>query len=190
MNKSIPLIACLAMFALGQAESAETYLIQGSKAKAEIVLSAKPPRAAEFGAQELQTYLEKITGAQLKIVTEPTTDALVKIYVGESEHARRAGITAKGLKRDAFKMVSGANWLALVGNDLVFEPREPWARHHSQWAQEKQPEWEKLAGKPWMNPIGHRLYRNYNKQLDLWNFDHRGSLNAVYAFLRELGARW
>ena len=52
---NIPLIACLAMFAFGQAESAETYLIQGSKAKAEIVLSANPTRAAEFGAQELQT---------------------------------------------------------------------------------------------------------------------------------------
>ncbi|HJO54547.1 MAG TPA: hypothetical protein QF373_08590, partial [Verrucomicrobiota bacterium] len=184
------MIACLAMFALGQAESAETYLIQGSKAKAEIVLSVKPARAAEFGAQELQTYLEKISGARIKIVTEPTAGALVKIYVGESEHARDIGITAKGLKRDAFKMVSGENWLALVGNDLEFEPREPWARHHNQWAQEKQSEWDKITRKPWMNPIGRRLYRNYNKQLDLWNFDHRGSLNAVYAFLRELGVRW
>ena len=52
MNKSIPLIACLAMFALGQAESAETYLIQVGTAKAEIVLSTNPARAAEFGAQE------------------------------------------------------------------------------------------------------------------------------------------
>ena len=76
------------------------------------------------------------------------------------------------------------------GNDLEFEPREPWARRHSPWAAEKQAEWEKLAGKPWMNLIGRSLYRDYNKRLDIWDFDHRGSLNAVYAFLRELGARW
>ncbi|MFL2905585.1 MAG: DUF4838 domain-containing protein [Limisphaerales bacterium] len=168
----------------------EQFIVEDGKTKAEIVLSAKPARAAEFGAQELQTYLEKISGARVKIVSEPTADALVKIYVGESEHVKRLGITAKGLKRDAFKMVSGANWLALVGNDLEFEPREPWARRHSQWAQEKQAEWEKIAGKPWMNPIGRSLYRDYNKQLDIWNFDHRGSLNAVYAFLRVLGVRW
>ncbi len=164
MNQSIPLIACLSMFALGQAESAETYIIQDGKAEAEIVLSPKPARTAEFGAQELQTYLEKISGARIKIVTEQTVETLVKIYVGESERARDVGITSKGLKRDAFKMVSGENWLALVGNDLEFEPREPWARHHNQWAQEKQSEWEKLAGKPWMNPIGRSLYRDYNKK--------------------------
>jgi len=168
----------------------EQFIVEDGKTKAEIVLSTKPARAAEFGAQELQTYLEKISGTRVKIVSEPTADALVKIYVGESEHVKRLGITAKGLKRDAFKMVSGANWLALVGNDLEFEPREPWARQHNQWADEKQAEWEKLAGKPWMNPIGRSIYRDYNRQLDIWNFDHRGSLNAVYAFLRQLGVRW
>ncbi|MDP7010827.1 MAG: hypothetical protein QF685_05565, partial [Verrucomicrobiota bacterium] len=156
----------------------EKVIVENGKPRAEIIIAEKPARAAQFGAQELQTYLEKISGARIKIVTEPTADAQVKIYVGESEHARDIGITAKGLKRDAFKMVSGANWLALVGNDLEFEPREPWARHHGQWAQEKQSEWDKITRKPWMNPIGRRLYRNYNKQLDLWNFDHRGSLNA------------
>jgi len=77
-----------------------------------------------------------------------------------------------------------------VGNDLEFEPIEPWARNHWQWAAEKQAEWRKLAGHPWMNPIGQRLYRDYNKHLDIWNLDHCGSLNAVYAFLRELGVRW
>ena len=112
MNKILSLIACLSIFALVWVESAETYLVQDGKAKAEIVLSPKPGRAAEFGAQELQTYLEKISGARLKIVTEPTAETLVKIYVGESERAWDVGITSKGLKRDAFKMVSGANWLA------------------------------------------------------------------------------
>ena len=137
MNKILSLIACLATFALGRTNGAETYLILDGKAKAEIVLSAKPARVAEFGAQELQTYLEKISGVRIKIVTEPTAGALVKIYVGESESAREIGITAKGLKRDAFKIVSKANCLALVGNDLEFEPREPWAQRHSQWAQER-----------------------------------------------------
>ena len=41
-----------------------------------------------------------------------------------------------------------------------------------------------------MNPVGQRIYKDYNKHLDIWSYDHRGSLNAVYAFLRELGVRW
>ena len=57
-------------------------------------------------------------------------------------------------------------------------------------AEEKKQEWEELAGHPWQNPIASRIYKNYNKQLDIWSYDHRGSLNAVYAFLRSLGVRW
>ena len=58
---------------------------------------------------------------RLDVVTAPTDDVAVRIYVGESEHASQAGVTAKGLKRDALKIASGENWLALVGNDLEFE---------------------------------------------------------------------
>ena len=125
----------------------------------------------------------------MAIVAEPT-DKPLKICVGESATSREFGVTAEGLERDAFRLVSGANWLALAGNYLEFEPREPWARNHGQWAREKETEWMKIAKKPWMNPIGRSLYRDYNKRLDIWNLDHRGSLNAVYAFLRSLGVRW
>ena len=181
-------LLCLA-FALSFA-SAETYLIRDGKPNAEILIAEEPARAAEFGAGELQRYLEKIMGARLEIVTKPSGDKPLKIYVGESEFARGVGVSAEGLGRDAFRIVSGKDWLALVGNDLEFVPKEPWARNHNQWAREKQAEWEKLAGKPWMNPVGRSLYRDYAKQVDIWNLDHRGSLNAVYAFLRDLGVRW
>ena len=66
----------------------EKVIVENGKPRAEIIIAEKPARAAEFGAQELQTYLEKISGARIKIVTEPTAGALVKIYVGESEIGR------------------------------------------------------------------------------------------------------
>lgn len=169
---------------------AETFLVKNGQPNAEIIISEQPNRPAEFGAGELQSYIEKISGARLEILTTPSEKVPVKIFVGESDLAKQAGINSDDLERDAFRMISGKDWLALIGNDLEFEPREPWARHNSQWASEKQAEWEKLAGHPWMNPLGRSLYRDYNRQLDLWNLDHRGSLNAVYAFLRELGVRW
>ena len=169
---------------------AEPFLVENGQPRAEIIIAEKPARAAQLGASELQTYVEKITGCRLEIVTSPTGAMPVKIYVGESETARQVGVNADGLGRDAFHMVSGPGWLALVGSDLEFAPREPWARHHGQWLQEKQRQWEELAGHPWINPVGSRLYRSYNKELDIWAYDHRGSLNAVYAFLYDLGVRW
>ena len=187
LSTKLILLSALLMSVTAQAER---FIVTNGRANAEIIIAENPARAAEFGAEELQQYLKKITGARLEIVTVPTDEAKIRIYVGESEHALRTGVTARGLKRDAFKIRSGEDWLALVGNDLEFEPREPWARRHNQWADEKQADWEKLARKPWMNPIGRSIYRDYNKQLDIWNYDHRGSLNAVYTFLRELGVRW
>lgn len=159
-------------------------------AQAEIVVAEKPTRSAKLAASELQTYIEKISGHKLSIVTSPTDDAPVKIYIGESEYAQRVGVTGEGLERDAFRMVSGPNWLALVGKDWDFTPVEPWARSHTDWVKNKQAEWLKLAGHPWQNPVAASLHKDYNKLLDTWNYDHRGSLNAVHAFLRELGVRW
>lgn len=191
--KSFPIcflaLSCLSLAPLSDLY-AEPWIAKDGQPQAEIILAKNPARAAEFGAAELQTYIKKITGAQLEIVSTPTGKKPLKIYVGESEAARQAGVTSEELARDAFRIVSGPDWLALVGNDQEFEPKEPWARSHNDWERRKQAEWEKLAGHPWLNPIGSRLYRDYNKQLDFWTHDHRGSLNAVYAFLRDLGVRW
>jgi len=172
------------------AEPVPAFIIKDGKACAEIVIAAKPTRSARLAASELQTYLEKIAGAKLAIVTTPSSSVPTKVYVGESEAARRVNATAKGLKRDAFRMVSGNTWLALVGNDVDFVPREPWGHNRGDWLRTKQGQWEKLARHPWMNPVGASLYKDYSKKLDIWNHDHRGSLNAVYAFLRSLGMRW
>jgi hypothetical protein len=172
------------------AEPAPAFIIKDGKARTEIVIAAKPSRSARLAASELQTYLEKIAGAKLAIVTTPTASVPVKVYVGESDAARKVNVTPKGLKRDAFRMVSRNTWLALVGNDVDFVPREPWGHSRGDWLRTKKAQWEKLAGHPWMNPIGARLYKDYSKKLDIWSHDHRGSLNAVYAFLRSLGVRW
>ena len=169
---------------------AEPWIVENGKPGAEIVIAADPTRSARLGATELQTYIEKISGARLQIVNEPTKESATSIFVGMSEAALQAGVNADGLPRDAYRIVSGSNWLALVGNDLDFQPREPWARHHNDWARNRQAIWEELAGHPWKSPIGSSLFRDYNKKLDIWTFDHRGSLNAVYAFLRDLGVRW
>lgn len=176
----------------GVARAAEpaAYLVHDGHVNAEIVVAAKPTRSARLAASELQKYLEKITGGKLDIVTTPRDGVVVKVYVGASDAASRAGVTGDGLPRDAFRMVSGGGWLALVGDDVDFVPREPWGHTRNDWLNTKQAQWEAIAGHPWMNPIGASLYKEYNKQLDIWSLDHRGSLNAVYAYLRSLGVRW
>lgn len=171
-------------------------IVTGGQANAEILIAEDCPRSVRLAARELQAYVKKITGATLEIVTEPsgprpaTGEGRVTVFVGESRYAQRAGVTAAGLEHDAFRIVSGDGWLALVGDDDDFTPIEPWARSRSQWQNEKRQEWDAIAGGYWNNPVGQRLEVDYREDLDLWRYDRRGSLNAVYEFLRGLGVRW
>ena len=192
---------------LPYAAAGAPFIVEDGAPNAEIVIAEAPPRMTRVAARELQTHIEKMSGARLAIVKRPTGKAAVRIYVGDSPGAAALGVTSKGLDRGAFRMVSGADWLALVGNDEDFVPIEPWARNHGQWLREKQKEWDELTRAKWSDPMGASMYKNYSgrawsfgkpeaegrsksDEIQFWRFDKRGSPNAVYAFLRSLGVRW
>src|SRR5690606_18714784 len=48
---------------------------------------------------------------------------------------------------------------------------------------------DEVVGYPVINPFAF-LYAFYYDDLDIWDFDDRGTLNVVHQFLRELGVRW
>ncbi len=96
---------------------------------------------------KLQTYVEKISGAKLPIVTAPNPQVSVQIYVGQSPHTDKLNITAEGLKYGAYRIVSGDNWLALIGDDTDFTPIEPWPRSNNDIVSGKmQAAWDEITG--------------------------------------------
>ena len=103
----------------------EAYLVKDGKPCADIVIADKPPRMVKLAAEELQTYIEKISGAKLSISNAPGLDAPAHIYVGRSAETDKLKISDEGLKHGAFKMVSGENWLALLGHDSDYTPPMP-----------------------------------------------------------------
>ena len=149
--------------------------------------------------------LRRFQAPKLPIATKPSADVPVQIYVGESPHAAKLGVTSDGLKHGAYRIVSGDNWLALIGDDRDFEPVHPFARNHGDIPR-AQAEWEKIVGAPYGMP-SRGLYKNRlrlpgetgkpdgavtdkKETLEIWGFDERGSFNAVCGYLRKLGARW
>jgi len=198
------LLACLCASPL----AAERLLVENGQPRAEIVVALSPPRTVRLAAQELQNYVEKITGAHLAIVTQPG-GAAVPIYVGRSEHTDRLRITADGLQDGAYRIVSGDGWLVLIGQDSEFAPIEPWARSNADIASGKlQRQWDEITGALWGVPNA-SLYKNRftlpgdtglpdaqrkaeqkPPRLEIWGFDERGSYNAVCGLLMKLGVRW
>lgn len=181
--------------------AAGTCLTENGQARAEIILSEKPQRSARLAAQELQDQIAKISGARLPILTQPTGKA-VKIFVGASAESP---VKADGLQYGAYRIVTGADWMALVGDDTDFTPVAPFAQGNGD-IKRAQAEWEKLTDSHWGMP-GAGLYKyrlrlpgrigkpegvmaEKNETFEIWGLDERGSFNAVCGFLHKLGARW
>lgn len=169
--------------------AADPFLIEKGQPRAEIVIAEKPARMTKLAAKELQTYLEKISGAKLEILTAPTAGK-THIFLGRSSHTQALKLATDGLENGAFRMASGADWLALVGPDEDFVPIEPWGRTRSVPEQNRvNAEFDKLTGDTFWNHFGY-LHTRYHQDLDVWDYDDAGTLNAVYEFLRSLGVRW
>jgi tetratricopeptide (TPR) repeat protein len=185
---------------------AGSFLVEEGTPRSEIIIAEDPPRPTHLAARELQTYVEKITGAKLAITSRPG-DLPVKIYVGKSPHTEKLGITDEGLKYGAYRIVSGDGWLVLIGQDSNFSPIEPWPRGYQDIRSGKmQAAWDKITGAQW-GYTHSQLHKHYSgpnslfgtpeeKKTDeagnvhVWTYDERGSFNAVCGFLRDLGVRW
>ena len=207
MSYSFSLLIALLLTPLATLHAAETFLVENGQPRAEIVIAEKPLRTVRLAAQELQDYVEKISGAKLTIVTEPSGGGVAKIFVGRSSHTEKLNITASDLKHGAYRIVSGADWLVLIGEDTEFTPIEPWAKHNAEIVNGKaQAEWSKITGALWGVP-NILIYKSRftvpgdtgrptalagekAAPLEMWDYDERGSFNAVIGFLHRLGARW
>ncbi len=186
---------------------AQTCLVRDRVPLAEIIIAQDPPRTTRLAAQELQTYVEKITGARLPIRTQSGGGVPVKVYVGQSSHTEELGITAEGLRFGAYRIVSGDDWLVFIGDDTDFTPTEPWPRGYEDIRSGKmQRAWDEITGEHW-GYTHLQLHKHYsgpnsvfgtpdeqevdeNGNVHVWTYDERGSFNAVCGFLRELGVRW
>ena len=138
-------------FAPAATHGTDPFLVENGVSSAEIIIAESPARSIRLAAAELQTNIAKISGAQLPIKTKPSADVPVQIYIGESPHAAKLGITSGGLEHGAYRIVSSENWLALIGDDSDFVPVHPFARNNGDKPR-AQAEWEKMIGAPYGMP--------------------------------------
>lgn len=200
------LILCFVSLDLRAQNKSDRFIVIDGKPNAEIIIDDNPKRAVSFAAKELQHYIKQISGATLPIYLNDTKiektsnksniegkakEFKNKIFIGESHQTKRLGITHKHLDWGAYKIESGPNWLVLIGQDSDFSPKGIWAKNRSNWNKRVKHEWDKSTNySGWGNTIARDMWNKYNSELNLWAYDEKGSLNAVYGFLRHLGVRW
>jgi len=175
----------------GQVKDGKHYLVENGVRNAQIIISRRAPSTVKIGARELQTVIRKMSGANLPVRTTIDNNIFFKVYVGRSSFTDSLGITSEGCRDGGFKMVSGDDYLVLIGDDKEYTVAGP---HSTRRSERDSPflykEWYDLAGATWNNEYINSLFRRYDPEWDLWEGDGRGSFNAVHEFLYEQGARW
>ena len=168
--------------------AADFFLVQDGQPRAELVIAEQPPRMVKLAAAELQSYVAKLSGAKLAIVTRPTGGGLLPVFIGRSAHTDALQLTDAGLAHGAFRIVTTDRALVLLGHDADFAPPLPHARHNGDIPR-AEAEWDKITGAQWGFPHV-QLYKHLHGGLGIWEQDERGSFNAVCELLRRLGVRW
>jgi len=171
MINTIRILVLVSLVGILSINAEALMLVDNSVPKAKIVVATDAAGTVGYAAEELQIYIEKITGAKLPIerVGSDIESILVKnqnyVFVGESSYTRKLGISVKELNSDGFRIIAKDNYFVLIGRDYKGEPMEGYR-----------------------NPF--RLRESYNSRLGLSAFGETGTLYAVYSFLESLGVRW
>jgi hypothetical protein len=112
------------MFLLPEHVEANEFIVKDGKAGAEIIIGENPTRMQKLAAEELQHYIKKLSGAEVPVLNE-TGDAKIKIYIGKSKYTDKMGLKNSDLDSGAYRMVTGENFLVLMGNDTNFFMDKP-----------------------------------------------------------------
>ncbi len=87
-----------------------------ANAKAFPVRSDEASETERFAAQELQTYLQKISGAKLPIVSEPEARRAPRVFIGTTSRAGAALAYLKDSAPESFLVWTVNDDLLLVGD--------------------------------------------------------------------------
>jgi len=117
------------------------------KPRATIILAVNPTRSAQIAAKELQYYVEKISGARLRIASEnirPLTG--YKVLVGESKLTKKLGLTNDSFEDQEYLIRSYGEILVLMGRDeqefgmIDYEGTGLWPEFSSYYEWKRSPE--------------------------------------------------
>ena len=120
MNALIPLLI-LAICAVGSRLSAgDLVLADGGESAYRIVLADNASPSTRHGAEELQMFLERITGAKLPIVSDRQPMAPKEIILGDNAHLRELGIAVDLtlLGREGYVIRTVGERLVIAGGRL------------------------------------------------------------------------
>lgn len=135
-------------------------LVADGQARARIVTGADAPETVRFAARELQTFVAKMSGAELPIAAQAAPGVPV-IRLGPATREVLPPEALKDIRRDGYLIAVAKGDLCIVGLDDAGPQTD----------------------------IEALLAKGETHTMPAWDF-HRGTLYGVYRLLEALGMRW
>ena len=107
--------ACAAPFKSVKKAPSKAAFAWNAKSRVSIALPKNATLPEKTAAQELDDYLTRITGGDFSVVPETGKVAAPAIYVGDTAFAKKAGVNAKSLASEAWRIKTSSGSLILAG---------------------------------------------------------------------------
>ncbi|MBN2506265.1 MAG: DUF4838 domain-containing protein [Verrucomicrobia bacterium] len=208
LNKHQKILAGLAGIALVCSAQAGVELVKDGRAVSEIVIAQDAIQAVRVAAQDLQTHLKRMSGAELPIVEAPSPSVPSRVYVGESEFTRNLGFQPAQFNTSGLEILAEKDHVILVGPDKQRDPC-PYGQTATDTiclrgsailgSAAARPEGFPSAGlRKWQEFCGHKFTTQHldshlgqwNRSLRIHSNDDTGTWYAVAELLEQLGVRW
>jgi len=110
----------LSCFALSRVTAGELVLAENGKSDYKIVVADNASPSTKYGAQELQSFLERITGVKLPIVSDQQPKGPKEIILGENARLKELGTTIDlpSLGKEGYVIRTVGDNLVIVGGAL------------------------------------------------------------------------
>ncbi len=116
-HRVVALLLLSSIFGFGESAKAALTLTDQGKSRYRIVVAAGAIPSERYAAEELQRYLERMSGVKLPIVTDAEKSASREIVIGDNAHLgrQRARIDFAKLGSDGFVLRTDGNRLFIAG---------------------------------------------------------------------------
>ncbi len=103
-------------------ETPSLELIAGDTPRAVLILSDNPPPAVTEAVALFRATLKKATGVNLPLraeseETSSPESALIKIYIGDTQAARKENLMVSRLAEESYRIIAGQNRIFVLGKD-------------------------------------------------------------------------
>ena len=157
-------------------------VVKDGKPCAEIVLDARTPQGVKLAAQDLQHFLEKISGAKLEIVPAPTGKFRNRLFVGENEFTKKLGYRLPAFKSSGYDILVKDDYAVLSGPSTIYPPLKYTPKNLQEY-------WKYVGGKYGLHCFDHGGGK-FRKSVGIFANDDIGPFHAVSALLESLGVRF